>query len=126
MRPVPFPLLQLATTSLRPGVDDGTLLRIENEGTSDALITRVRFKPESDFQVDAAAQETSVLKTTEEVLTIAFNSSDNTSNKPGMHGIYDRTIGTPIRIPAGESLTVRVLIEDPKSHRLGFHRKNGH
>jgi hypothetical protein len=115
-----FPLLQLATTSLRPGTNDGTLIRVENEGTKDALIKRIRFKPEADFQLDSTEQQNSVFKATEDVVTIAFNSSDNTSSKPGMHGVYDRTISAPIRVPAGESVTVRILIEDPSHLGWGF------
>ncbi len=58
----PSPLLQLADTRMRPGSSDRTLIRIENSGADDALITRVRFKPEADFQVDAAELGSSILK----------------------------------------------------------------
>ncbi len=106
-------VLQLADTRLRPTGGDGTLIRIENSSAEDALITRVRFKPEADFQVTANEGDVSIMKGAESVVTLAFNSSDNTSTKPGMHGLYDRSVATPIRVPAGGQVTFRVMIENP-------------
>ena len=37
-----------------------------------------------------------------------------------MHGRYDRTMTNPIRVPAGGTLTFRVLIEDPTHSDWGL------
>ena len=54
------------------------------------------------------------------VVTIPFASVDNTSKRDGFHGIYDRHLVTPIRVPAGESLTLRMTIEDADHEGWGF------
>jgi hypothetical protein len=106
-------------TALRTGDHDPRLIVIENEGHQDALIERIRFRPESDFeaaetrgaQVDVGASPTT---------TIVYGPSDNTSQRAGYHGIYDRQLQEKIRVRAGESLTLRVNIDDARYEGWGF------
>jgi hypothetical protein len=109
--------LKVVTTALRPGSQDPALIVIENDGSQDALIERIRFRPESEFDATEGqdAQASSVSTT-----TIVYEPSDNTSERRGYHGIYDRQLQQKIRIPAGESLTLRVVIHDPRYEGWGF------
>ena len=94
-----------------PDTQDQALIQIENSTEEDALIQRIQFKPEADFRVqssDAADDYANI----DSILVFPFYTSDNTSTKPDHHGLYDRKLTNPIRIPAGETLTMRVVITD--------------
>lgn len=102
-----------------PETQDDTLIRIENSTDEDALIQRIQFRPESDFRVasnDAGADYSD----TDSVLVFQFDASDNTSTKPGHHGVYDRRLSNPIRILAGETMTLRVVIAGGEHLGWGF------
>lgn len=118
--PAPDDSLAALHTVQRPTNDTQALIRIENSGSEEAVITRVRFAPQTDFRVAAGEQNVSILNGAEDIVTLAYGSSDNTSSKSGMHGLYDRTMTEPIRVPAGGALTFRVLIEDPSHVGWGF------
>jgi hypothetical protein len=77
------------------------------------LVTRIRFQPLSDFRT-STTDEDAVATATSEVLTFVYSAANNTSKDPGKHGLYDRTLTTPIQIPAHSSRLLRVVIEDPK------------
>lgn len=111
--------LTLAQSSLRPGDTNTTLIRIDNHSAEEAIVSRIRFKPESDFTI-GEPEDFSLLADAEQVTTVAYNALDNTSTKSGEHGIYDRTLSTPIRVPAGESLTLRIVIDNARYKKYGF------
>jgi hypothetical protein len=111
--------LKLLNTVLKPGTGNTTLIELQNDGSEPALIARIRFRPESDFEnQDPLDLDPKVVGDT--VATIAYSPSDNTSLRPGFHGIYDRTLSQPIRVPAGEKATVRVVIESMEHEGWGF------
>lgn len=95
------------------------LIRIENSSDEDALIQRIQFKPESDFRVEAS-DASEDYSNTDTILVFAFDSSDNTSTKPGHHGLYDRKLTDPIRVPAGENMTLRIVITGRDHLGWGF------
>ena len=103
---------------MRPANGDFTLIRIENNSSEDAEIYRLQFQPVSDFRVDSP--ESLSEAGTDQVTTISYSAADNTSTKPGHHGIYDRTLTDRIRVPAGQAVTVRLIIEDKTFVGWGF------
>lgn len=111
--------LRIVTTVLKPGTGNTTLIEIENDGEEEALIDRIRFRPEAQFEFsDTTEVSPEVVDGT--ITTITYDDADNTSTKPGYHGIYDRMLGEPIRLPAGERLTLRVTILDSEHQGWGF------
>jgi hypothetical protein len=111
--------LKVVNTVLRPGTGNTTLIVIRNEGAQDAEIERIRFRPEAEFEATDTFDLTPD-STTPSVTTVAFDSSENTSNKPGYYGICDRRLTNKIRVPAGQSVTLRVLIDDSRYEGYGF------
>ncbi len=112
--------LRVVTTVLRPGTGNTTLIEVANEGDQEAEIDRIRFRPESEFQNSDKLELDPDVASTSSITTIIYDSSDNTSKKPGYHGIYDRQLQNAIRIPAGERVTLRVMIQDPDHVGWGF------
>ena len=110
--------LTVAESVMRPANGDFTLIRIENNSSEDAEIYRLQFQPVSDFRVDSP--ESLSEAGTDQVTTISYSAADNTSTKPGHHGIYDRTLTDRIRVPAGQAVTVRLIIEDKTFVGWGF------
>jgi hypothetical protein len=111
--------LRLANTVLKPGTGNTTLMVIQNGSDQDALIERIRFRPVSVFQttdsLDLAPDASST-----SVTTVSYDLTDNTSKQAGHHGIYDRMLTDKIRVPAGESVTLRVVINDKQNEGWGF------
>ena len=83
------------------------------------MVKRIRFRPTSDFQATGDGSF-SALRVNDELITIAFAPSDNTSTKPGHHGIYIRTLSQPVRIPAGETVNLRLVIDNAKHRGWGL------
>ena len=110
--------LILAESVMRPASGDYTLIHVENNGKEEAIIHRLQFRPVADFRVESS--DTINDAGTDTITTIAYSQADNTSTKPGHHGIYDRTLTEPIRVPAGEAITFRVVIQDVNYVGWGF------
>lgn len=111
--------LRILNTVLKPGTGNTTLIEIENDSDEDALIDRIRFRPEAQFEFsDSPEVSPEVVDST--ITTITYDDADNTSTKPGYHGIYDRRFSEPIRLPAGERMTLRVTILDSEHEGWGF------
>lgn len=111
--------LQVVNTVLRPGTGNTTLVVFKNTSEQDALISRMRFRPESGFESKGTV-ELDPNTVPSNVVTMVYSEDDNTSLKPGKHGVYDRTFSRPIRVKAGEQLTLRVLIDDASWQGWGF------
>ena len=110
--------LILAESVMRPASGDYTLIHVENNGKEEAVIHRLQFRPVADFRVESS--DTLSDAGTDTITTITYSKADNTSTKPGHHGIYDRTLTDPIRVPAGADITFRVVIQDVDYVSWGF------
>ncbi len=102
-----------------PDTQNEALIRIENDTDEDALIQRIQFKPESDFRVEAS-DATTDYSGVDSFLLFPFDSSHNSSTKAGHHGLYDRKLSDPIRIAAGETMTMLVVIRGDDHIGWGF------
>ena len=116
--PATIAQLTVAESVMRPANGDFTLIRIENNSSEDAEIYRLQFQPVSDFRVDSPESLTEA--GTDQVTTISYSAADNTSTKPGHHGVYDQTLTDRIQVPAGQAVTVRLIIEDKTFVGWGF------
>ena len=106
--------LRLVTSSLRPSSEQVTLVVLENLSDEPTEIQSVRFRPMSRFPLSLDSDPV------KSAIRISFSPSDNTSTKPGYHGVYAQDLETPVVIPAGQRTTLRFTITDPQHNGWGF------
>ncbi|MFM7070706.1 MAG: hypothetical protein ACKO23_02435, partial [Gemmataceae bacterium] len=110
-------VLRLANTVMRPTSAEGIMITLRNETDEEALVERVRFVPQKDFKApDASILADEVSRVT----TFRYSAADNTSQRPGYHGVYDHRLSKPLRIPARDSVTLRMVIADPSHAGWGL------
>jgi len=110
-------VLRLANTVMRPTSAEGIMITLRNETDEEAIVERVRFVPQKDFKApDASILADEVSRVT----TFRYSAADNTSQRAGYHGVYDHRLSQPLRIPARDSVTLRMVIADPKHAGWGL------
>jgi hypothetical protein len=107
----------LANTVMRPTSAEGIMITLRNETDEEAIVERLRFVPQKDFKApDASIMADEVSRVT----TFRYSAADNTSQRPGFHGVYDHRLTQPLRIPPRDSVTLRMVIAEPKHAGWGL------
>ena len=110
-------VLRLANTVMRPTSAEGIMITLRNETDEEAIVERLRFVPQKDFKApDASIMADEVSRVT----TFRYSAADNTSQRPGFHGVYDHRLTQPLRIPPRDSVTLRMVIAEPKHAGWGL------
>jgi hypothetical protein len=110
-------VLRLANTVMRPTSAEGIMITLRNETDEEAIVERLRFVPQKDFKApDASIMAEEVSRVT----TFRYSAADNTSQRPGFHGVYDHRLTQPLRIPPRDSVTLRMVIAEPKHAGWGL------
>lgn len=110
-------VLRLANTVMRPTSAEGIMITLRNETDEEAIVERLRFVPQKDFKAPDASI---IADEVSRVTTFRYSAADNTSQRPGFHGVYDHRLTKPLRIPPRDSVTLRMVIAEPKHAGWGL------
>ncbi len=114
------PLLATVRTMLKPTTDlDYANATVRNDGDGAAKILELIFFPDEVDEISQeAVQRSSWGVTDDKQLVIRFNDQDNRTSVAGRHGRYVRELQAPYVLEPGNSLDLKLLLEN--SEHVGY------
>ncbi|MCA9218597.1 MAG: hypothetical protein KDB27_36260 [Planctomycetales bacterium] len=90
---------------------------VHNSGDDSIEIRELHFTPKQSYQVGELPEDESLLYDKSQVV---FSADDNRASDRGKHNRYVKVLSDPVAVPAGETMSLRVLIDNAKHRDWGF------